>query len=71
MLAKVQGSLEVYGLSLRQRKAFYNAVMRYGLPPQKNFTKSQWYETILLFYETAQHTWIFFHDMFHQIQLPS
>ncbi|XP_048580667.1 chromodomain-helicase-DNA-binding protein 4 isoform X2 [Nematostella vectensis] len=43
MLARVQGNLEVYGFSLRQRKAFLNAVMRYGLPPQKDITKSQWF----------------------------
>lgn len=43
LLAKVQGNLEVYGFNLRQRKAFLNAVMRYGLPSPKGSRRSQWF----------------------------
>uniref|UniRef100_H3CKU8 CHD subfamily II SANT-like domain-containing protein n=2 Tax=Tetraodon nigroviridis TaxID=99883 RepID=H3CKU8_TETNG len=34
LLARVGGSIEVLGFNSRQRKAFLNAVMRYGMPPQ-------------------------------------
>jgi hypothetical protein len=34
LLARVGGNLEVLGFNARQRKAFHNAVMRYGMPPQ-------------------------------------
>ncbi|PFX26138.1 chromodomain-helicase-DNA-binding protein 4-like isoform X3 [Stylophora pistillata] len=43
LLAKVQGNLEVYGFNLRQRKAFLNAIMRYGLPSPKGSPRSQWF----------------------------
>lgn len=33
--------LQVLGFNSRQRKAFLNAVMRYGMPPQDAFT-TQW-----------------------------
>lgn len=32
---------QVLGFNARQRKAFLNAVMRYGMPPQDAFT-TQW-----------------------------
>jgi len=41
LLARVNGIIEVLGFSPRQRKAFLNAVMRYGMPPQDSFN-SQW-----------------------------
>ncbi|KAJ6221101.1 hypothetical protein RDWZM_006913 [Blomia tropicalis] len=41
LLARVGGSIEVLGFNARQRKAFYNAIMRYGMPPQDAFN-SQW-----------------------------
>ncbi|XP_028836078.1 chromodomain-helicase-DNA-binding protein 4 isoform X2 [Denticeps clupeoides] len=41
LLARVGGNIEVLGFNARQRKAFLNAVMRYGMPPQDAFT-SQW-----------------------------
>lgn len=41
LLAKVNGSIEVLGFNARQRKAFLNAIMRYGMPPQDAFN-SQW-----------------------------
>ena len=34
-------NLQVLGFNARQRKAFLNAVMRYGMPPQEAFN-SQW-----------------------------
>merc|ERR1712142_1131721 len=37
----VNGQIEVLGFNARQRKAFLNAVMRYGMPPQDAFN-SQW-----------------------------
>ncbi|XP_078374198.1 chromodomain-helicase-DNA-binding protein 4-like isoform X2 [Oculina patagonica] len=43
LLAKVQGNLEVFGFNLRQRKAFLNAVMRYGLPSPEGSRRSQWF----------------------------
>lgn len=33
--------IQVLGFNARQRKAFLNAVMRYGMPPQDAFN-SQW-----------------------------
>ena len=33
--------LQVLGYNARQRKAFLNAIMRYGMPPQDAFN-SQW-----------------------------
>ncbi|XP_025021491.1 chromodomain-helicase-DNA-binding protein 3 isoform X4 [Python bivittatus] len=41
LLARVGGNIEVLGFNTRQRKAFLNAVMRWGMPPQDAFT-SQW-----------------------------
>ncbi|XP_056597233.1 chromodomain-helicase-DNA-binding protein 4a isoform X3 [Triplophysa dalaica] len=41
LLARVSGNIEVLGFNARQRKAFLNAVMRYGMPPQDAFT-TQW-----------------------------
>ncbi|XP_077454657.1 chromodomain-helicase-DNA-binding protein 4 isoform X2 [Stigmatopora argus] len=41
LLARVSGNIEVLGFNARQRKAFLNAVMRYGMPPQDAFT-NQW-----------------------------
>ncbi|XP_062848646.1 chromodomain-helicase-DNA-binding protein 4 [Trichomycterus rosablanca] len=41
LLARVGGNIEVLGFNTRQRKAFLNAVMRYGMPPQDAFT-NQW-----------------------------
>lgn len=34
-------SLQVLGFNPRQRRAFYNAVMRWGMPPQDTY-QSQW-----------------------------
>lgn len=34
-------SPQVLGFNARQRKAFLNAIMRYGMPPQDAFT-TQW-----------------------------
>ncbi|CAJ0577942.1 unnamed protein product, partial [Mesorhabditis spiculigera] len=39
--AKVNGQLEVLGFNPRQRRAFYNAYMRWGMPPHESFA-SQW-----------------------------
>ena len=41
LLARVNGQIEVLGFNTRQRKAFLNAVMRYGMPPQDAFS-GQW-----------------------------
>ena len=41
LLARVGGNIEVLGFNARQRKSFYNAIMRYGMPPQDAFN-SQW-----------------------------
>merc|ERR1712141_850990 len=41
LLARVGGNIEVLGFNSRQRKSFYNAIMRYGMPPQDAFN-SQW-----------------------------
>ncbi|XP_023659676.1 chromodomain-helicase-DNA-binding protein 4-like isoform X1 [Paramormyrops kingsleyae] len=41
LMARVGGNVEVLGFNARQRKAFLNAVMRYGMPPQNAFT-AQW-----------------------------
>lgn len=41
LLAKVNGAIEVLGFNARQRKAFLNAIMRFGMPPQDAFN-SQW-----------------------------
>merc|ERR1719346_882160 len=41
LLARVGGNIEVLGFNARQRKSFYNAIMRYGMPPQDVFN-SQW-----------------------------
>ncbi|XP_044007966.1 chromodomain-helicase-DNA-binding protein Mi-2 homolog isoform X3 [Aphidius gifuensis] len=37
LLARVNGNMEVLGFNARQRKAFLNAIMRYGMPPQDAF----------------------------------
>ncbi|XP_016889433.1 chromodomain-helicase-DNA-binding protein 3 [Cynoglossus semilaevis] len=41
LLARVGGNLEVLGFNTRQRKAFLNAVMRWGMPSQDAFS-SHW-----------------------------
>ncbi len=41
MLARVGGQIEVLSFNARQRKAFVNAIMRYGLPPA-SVAQSQW-----------------------------
>merc|ERR1711944_280422 len=41
LLARVGGDIEVLGVNARQRKSFFNAIMRYGMPPQDAFN-SQW-----------------------------
>ncbi|XP_014681188.1 PREDICTED: chromodomain-helicase-DNA-binding protein 5-like [Priapulus caudatus] len=41
LLARVGGQIEVLGFNARQRKAFLNAVMRWGMPPPDAFN-SQW-----------------------------
>ncbi|KHJ49017.1 CHDCT2 domain protein [Trichuris suis] len=33
LLARVNGQIEVLGFNTRQRRAFYNAIMRWGVPP--------------------------------------
>lgn len=33
LLSRVNGQIEVLGFNIRQRRAFVNSVMRYGLPP--------------------------------------
>ncbi|CAD5223983.1 unnamed protein product [Bursaphelenchus okinawaensis] len=41
LLTRSQGQVEVLGFNPRQRKAFFNAVMRYGMPPPDAYN-SQW-----------------------------
>ena len=41
MLARVKGNIEVYGFNARQRKAFLNSVMRFGIPPPDAYDR-QW-----------------------------
>ncbi|XP_072036512.1 chromodomain-helicase-DNA-binding protein 5-like isoform X3 [Amphiura filiformis] len=41
LLARVGGVIEVLGFNARQRKAFLNAIMRWGMPPQDPYN-SQW-----------------------------
>ncbi|XP_071841131.1 chromodomain-helicase-DNA-binding protein 5-like isoform X4 [Apostichopus japonicus] len=41
LLARVGGQIEVLGFNARQRKAFLNAIMRWGMPPQDPYN-SQW-----------------------------
>uniref|UniRef100_A0A0N4ZGI1 DNA helicase n=1 Tax=Parastrongyloides trichosuri TaxID=131310 RepID=A0A0N4ZGI1_PARTI len=41
LLSKVNGQMEVLGFNPRQRKAFYNAIMRWGMPPSDAY-QSQW-----------------------------
>lgn len=41
LLAKVNGAIEVLGFNARQRKAFLNAVLRFGMPPPDAYN-SQW-----------------------------
>lgn len=41
LLARVGGNIEVLGFNARQRRAFLNAIMRFGMPPQDAFN-SQW-----------------------------
>jgi chromodomain-helicase-DNA-binding protein 4 len=38
LLAKVAGNIEVLGFNARQRKAFLNAIMRFGMPPQDSYS---------------------------------
>lgn len=40
-MARVGGNIEVLGFNTRQRRAFINAIMRFGMPPQDAFN-SQW-----------------------------
>ena len=49
--------LQVLGFNARQRKAFLNAVMRYGMPPQDAFN-SQWY---VFFYEHSFIVFVLYH----------
>lgn len=41
LLARVAGNIEVLGFNARQRKAFLNGIMRYGMPPQDAYN-GQW-----------------------------
>ena len=41
LLARVGGNIEVLGFNARQRRAFLNSIMRYGMPPQDAFN-TQW-----------------------------
>lgn len=41
LLARVNGQIEVLGFSPRQRKAFLNAILRWGMPHQDAY-QSQW-----------------------------
>jgi chromodomain-helicase-DNA-binding protein 4 len=41
LLARVGGNIEVLGFNARQRRAFLNAIMRFGMPPHDAFN-SQW-----------------------------
>ncbi|KRY80091.1 Chromodomain-helicase-DNA-binding protein 3 [Trichinella pseudospiralis] len=41
LLARVNGQIEVLGFNVRQRRAFYNAIMRWGMPPADAYN-SQW-----------------------------
>ena len=41
LLARVNGNIEVLGFNARQRRAFLNAVMRFGMPPHDAYN-SQW-----------------------------
>ena len=41
LLARVGGNIEVLGFNARQRRAYLNAIMRFGMPPQDAFN-SQW-----------------------------
>ncbi|KAK0409561.1 hypothetical protein QR680_004620 [Steinernema hermaphroditum] len=41
LLARVNGQYEVLGFTSRQRRAFYNSIMRYGMPPQEGYD-TQW-----------------------------
>uniref|UniRef100_A0A914HC26 Chromodomain-helicase-DNA-binding protein 4 n=1 Tax=Globodera rostochiensis TaxID=31243 RepID=A0A914HC26_GLORO len=41
LLARVNGQLEVLGFNPRQRRAFFNAVMRWGMPPHDAY-QCQW-----------------------------
>ncbi|XP_063720440.1 chromodomain-helicase-DNA-binding protein 4-like isoform X2 [Symsagittifera roscoffensis] len=42
LLAKVNGAIEVFGFNTRQRKSFYNAVLRWGMPPAEMGLHSTW-----------------------------
>ena len=41
LISKMGSNIEVLGFNARQRKAFLNAIMRFGIPPPDAF-KSQW-----------------------------
>jgi chromodomain-helicase-DNA-binding protein 4 len=41
LISKSGSNIEILGFNLRQRKAFHNAIMRFGMPPPDSF-KSQW-----------------------------
>jgi hypothetical protein len=42
LLSKAGGTLLVYGLNPRQRRTFYNNVLRFGMPPVDNTLLTQW-----------------------------
>lgn len=42
LLARVGGAIEVLGFNTRQRRAFLNAVMRFGMPPPGDVFNTQW-----------------------------
>ncbi len=43
LLARVGGNIEVLGFNVRQRRAFLNAIMRFGMPPHSSEAyNSQW-----------------------------
>uniref|UniRef100_A0A8R1HU68 Uncharacterized protein n=1 Tax=Caenorhabditis japonica TaxID=281687 RepID=A0A8R1HU68_CAEJA len=41
LIARVNGQIEVLGFNPRQRKSFYNAIMKWGIPPQEAHS-TQW-----------------------------
>lgn len=43
LLSRVNGNLEVYGFSIRHRRAFLNMIMRWGLPPTDMQYDTRWY----------------------------
>ena len=41
LLCKINGQVQVLGFNARQRRAFLDAIMRFGMPPDDTY-KSQW-----------------------------